>query len=252
MICNGWTSRVGALVVVLAAGIGCEKRASAPEPPASPLSRREDAPAPRSTGVIRGRAVLRGDLPKRRKLDTRDLGRTILSEDELVDPEDSGIQNVFVWVSRGGDRAATSGGDVVLGQREYMFRPRVQGAVAGQRLVVTNGDDTTHNVHLRPQRGREVNVTQPGLGRRDEIPLEATGVIHVTCDLHPWMEAWIHVLPHPYFAVTDEHGGFVLPGLPAGEVEVAAWHEVYASQARGLVLEEGETETVEFVFERQR
>ena len=34
------------------------------------------------------------------------------------------------------------------------------------------------------------------------------------CDVHSWMNAYVGVLDHPYFAVTAEDGGFDISGLP--------------------------------------
>jgi hypothetical protein len=39
------------------------------------------------------------------------------------------------------------------------------------------------------------------------------------------MNAEILVVPHPYYAVTDESGRFELTGVPPGEYEIVAWHE---------------------------
>jgi hypothetical protein len=33
------------------------------------------------------------------------------------------------------------------------------------------------------------------------------------------------VVPHPYYAVTDESGKFEITGVPPGEYEIVAWHE---------------------------
>jgi hypothetical protein len=33
------------------------------------------------------------------------------------------------------------------------------------------------------------------------------------------MNCYVHVLPHPYFAVTDKDGNFTIKGLPAAETE---------------------------------
>ena len=35
----------------------------------------------------------------------------------------------------------------------------------------------------------------------------------------------IFVVPHPYYAVTDESGKFELTDVPPGEYELVAWHE---------------------------
>ena len=45
------------------------------------------------------------------------------------------------------------------------------------------------------------------------------------CDVHAWMNAWVGVVNHPYFAVTGTDGAFSLPNLPPGTYTVEAWHE---------------------------
>ncbi len=39
------------------------------------------------------------------------------------------------------------------------------------------------------------------------------------------MNAEMLVIPHPYYAVTDESGRFELTEVPPGEYELVAWHE---------------------------
>jgi hypothetical protein len=39
------------------------------------------------------------------------------------------------------------------------------------------------------------------------------------------MNAEIMVVPHPYYAVTDESGRFELTDVPPGQYEIVAWHE---------------------------
>ena len=39
------------------------------------------------------------------------------------------------------------------------------------------------------------------------------------------MNAEMMVVPHPYYAVTDQNGRFELGDVPPGNYEVVAWHE---------------------------
>jgi hypothetical protein len=39
------------------------------------------------------------------------------------------------------------------------------------------------------------------------------------------MHAELLVVPHPYYAVTDESGHFELTDVPPGKYEIVAWHE---------------------------
>src|SRR5262249_18362056 len=38
----------------------------------------------------------------------------------------------------------------------------------------------------------------------------------IGCALHAWMKAWVFVVPHPWFAVTDAQGTFTIANVPPG------------------------------------
>jgi hypothetical protein len=38
----------------------------------------------------------------------------------------------------------------------------------------------------------------------------AAETLRVSCDVHRWMQGWIVVVDHPYYAVTDADGRFTL------------------------------------------
>ena len=49
--------------------------------------------------------------------------------------------------------------------------------------------------------------------------------ITLKCDIHPWMEGWIMVFDHPFFAVTGPDGSFEIRGVPAGKQQLILWQE---------------------------
>ena len=55
--------------------------------------------------------------------------------------------------------------------------------------------------------------------KADRLPIK------VTCNIHPWMNAWVGVFDHPYFAVTDADGKFQIPLAPAGNYRLVVWQE---------------------------
>jgi hypothetical protein len=77
--------------------------------------------------------------------------------------------------------------------------------------------------------------------------------INTKCFMHPWMSAYIHVLPHPFFAMTGEDGTFKIRGLPPGEYELTVLHESSALQATPatakIKLAAGETKTADFTYQ---
>jgi hypothetical protein len=69
-------------------------------------------------------------------------------------------------------------------------------------------------------------------------------MVSVRCDLHPWMQGWLGVLDHPYFAVTDAEGRFTLRDVPPGDYTLAVWHErLGTGTSRVTVAPKGTAET---------
>jgi hypothetical protein len=50
--------------------------------------------------------------------------------------------------------------------------------------------------------------------------------------------------------VSGDDGTFSLKGLPAGEYEVAAWHEKYGEQVQKIKVGDGEAKTIDFKFSK--
>jgi len=68
------------------------------------------------------------------------------------------------------------------------------------------------------------------------------------CDVHGWMNAYVGVLDHPYFAVSDTSGKFELKTLPAGTYTIEAWHEKLGAQTQSVTIGEKEEKEVTFTF----
>ncbi len=47
----------------------------------------------------------------------------------------------------------------------------------------------------------------------------------IQCTIHKWMNCWVRVFDHPYFAVTNEKGEFVIKDAPAGKFRLVVWQE---------------------------
>src|ERR1043165_1095257 len=68
------------------------------------------------------------------------------------------------------------------------------------------------------------------------------------CDVHGWMNAYVGVLDHPFFAVTDKDGKFSLKGLPPGTYTIEAWHEKAGTQTAQVTVGAKETKQANFTF----
>jgi hypothetical protein len=146
------------------------------------------------------------------------------------------LQNVFVYVKSGLPAGVTFPPvqpEIALQQQGCRYVPHVLGLHTAATLAVSSKDDTTHNVRPHPAINREWDSNiLPGADPFKKQFRKAEVMIPVKCGIHNWMSAYIGVLDHPFFAVTDANGQFTLAGLPPGEYEIESWHEVYKSQSR--------------------
>ena len=69
---------------------------------------------------------------------------------------------------------------------------------------------------------------------------------------HPWEKAYVGVLDHPFFAVTDEIGNFEIRGLPPGRYMLVVWHEKLGEQEREITVVDGESRKIDFTFEIEK
>ncbi len=146
--------------------------------------------------------------------------------------EGGGLANVFVYVKTGleGKKFEAKGEPPLLDQVNCMYEPYVMGVMTNQIFNVRNSDPVMHNVHPTPKPGsanKEFNLGQPTKGQVNPKSFPNPEVlVRFKCDVHQWMFAYVGVLEHPYFAVTDKNGEFKLPsGLPAGTYTIEAFHQ---------------------------
>jgi plastocyanin len=174
----------------------------------------------------------------------------LTTENEIVG-KDGSVENVFVYVKDGlGSRTFTAPSQpVVMDQKGCHYAPHVLGIQVGQPLQIVNSDDTLHNVHGLPKDNKEFNQGQPIQGMKMTHTFSTKEVmIPFKCDVHGWMNAWIGVLDHPYYAVTTADGSFSLKGLPPGTYTIEAWHEKLGTQTQTVTIGDKQTSDVSFTF----
>ena len=137
----------------------------------------------------------------------------------------------------------------MLDQKGCHYSPHVLGIQVGQPLQVLNSDSTLHNVHALPKANSEFNAGQPIQGMKTTHTFSTKEVmIPFKCDVHGWMNAWVGVLDHPYYAVTGADGTFSLKGLPPGTYTIEAWHEKLGTQTQMVTLGAKDNKDVAFTF----
>jgi len=187
-------------------------------------------------GTIKGRFLYGGDAPSAAEIkadkDVEVCGKHKLVNEELAVGADKGLANVVVFVRDKGvkvhpDAAAEAkGAKVVLDNKDCRFSPHVVVVQTGQPLIIKNSDTVGHNSNVATLKNPPSNSLIPA-GGESSIPFANEEAIpaQVTCNIHPWMKAWVVVRPNPYAAVSAADGSFEIKNVPAGEVELQLWHE---------------------------
>ena len=94
---------------------------------------------------------------------------------------------------------------VTIDQRGCTYGPRVVGLRLGQTLEIKNSDDLLHNVHSLSGRGNAFNIAQPMAGMVYKPKLkDLETMLRLSCDIHTWMTAFVGIVNHPYFSVTEK------------------------------------------------
>lgn len=161
------------------------------------------------------------------------------------------LANVFVYLKEGvtGSHPAPSD-QVVIDQQGCEYMPHVTGAVVGQPVVFRNSDGLLHNVKATPQNNRPFNISQPT--NMDSSPQrfsQAEVMIPVQCDVHGWMQMYVGVVAHPYFAVSGADGNFTISNVPPGTYTLEAWHEKYGVKTAQVTVDPNGTATVTFDYD---
>ena len=161
------------------------------------------------------------------------------------------VQNVFVYVKDGlGSFSYDPPTDMPkIDQRECRYHPHVFGMRVGQPLEIMNSDPTLHNIHAIPKTNSEFNNGQPIQGMKMTHTFDKPEVmVPFKCDVHGWMNAYVGVLDHPYFAVTDATGSFDIKNLPPGTYTIEAWHEKLGTMQQKVTIGAKETKDAPFTF----
>lgn len=177
-------------------------------------------------------------------------GKDVASEQVVVNPNNT-LRWVFIYVKKGleGKKFPTPSSKVSINQTGCMYNPHVFGMMASQPLEITNSDATLHNIHALPKNSSQFNIAQPNKGMKLTKTFDKSEVmVKIKCEVHNWMAAYVGVLDHPFYAVSDDKGNFSIKNLPPGDYELEAWHEKFGTKSMKITVGASDTKTVDFSF----
>jgi hypothetical protein len=236
--------RIGALLAVALAGVSVL------------VGRLEAGGAQGGRGTIKGHVKLTGKLPGnpviRMAADPMcarmNAGKRVIQM-IVAASIDGSLANTFVHLEGTFPQTPVPSTPVTIDQSGCVYSPRVVGVRIGQVLQLKNSDALLHNVHGISAHDNTFNVGQPMAGMVFQYKPKAEDImLRLKCDIHSWMYAYAGVVPHPYFAVSDDKGTFQIDNVPAGTHKILTWHERYGALTQTVKVTAGATATVEFAY----
>ena len=225
------------------------------ETPPAPIS----APIEQVTNgvevTITGSVLFQGKIPQGKRLNlpaacAKNFKGPVYSNEVIVN--NGKLQNVLVRVISGIEGKTFTDiptKEVELDQHGCMYTPRVVGARVGQKVTFINSDPVFHNVRSITAVNQRFNMAMPTKGQREtKIFNKPETFLQAKCSVHPWMGAYVAVMDHPYFSVTNSQGEFTIKNLPEGKYTIEAWHEVYGTQKQEIAVTKNGMTPLTFIF----
>jgi uncharacterized membrane protein/plastocyanin len=258
---------LGVLLVITHSKLTSQESSSGADPAAS--GAKLTASEPSSTGgpkqvanesvvgTVEVTVRLEGTPPPAKELNlgtcTTEAKGPVKSDAVLV--HEGKLENAFVWIKSGLDSykgPPPPSEPIVMDQHGCLYHPHVIGARVGQKVVFLNSDPVLHNVRTVAEKNAPFNDMMPTKDMSLTKTFDKPEVmVRAKCDVHPWMSAFVGVVPHPFFAVSSAAGEVTLQNVPAGTYEIEAWHEVFGRQTQKLEVTARKTTKATLTFKAQ-
>ncbi|MFQ5638583.1 MAG: carboxypeptidase regulatory-like domain-containing protein [bacterium] len=111
-----------------------------------------------------------------------------------------------------------------MDQQDLTFIPHILPIVVGTTVDFPNNDKVQHNV-FSPSKTKKFNLGSYPPEEFKSITFDTAGKVVLLCNVHPEMSAYIIVLKNPFFALSDENGGYLISNVPPGTYRVSTWHK---------------------------
>ncbi|MGD0990501.1 MAG: carboxypeptidase-like regulatory domain-containing protein [Candidatus Sulfotelmatobacter sp.] len=153
-------------------------------------------------------------------------GKKAVSLERLIIGSQGGVANTIVYLK---NISAGKAMDIPeqrrhLDQHHCRYIPHILLVPVTAELQMKSSDATLHTIHM--DGAATYNLPFPFPNQINSRNMNTPGLVSLRCNGgHVWMNAEMMVVPHPYYAVTDESGRFEFSNVPPGTYQVEAWHE---------------------------
>ena len=204
-------------------------------------------------GTITGTVKFEGTAPKLRPLRmdadpgcAKKHSGPVMPE-VLVLGDGNTMANIFIHVKGVPGTHAVPSEPTVMDQNGCQYVPHVMGVMIGQKFLIKNSDGLLHNVHSLAKINQAFNRAMPGAVTEAEFSFDKEELMFkIKCDVHPWMNAYVGVITHPFYDVTGKDGKFEIKGVPAGTYELVVWHERLGTKTASVTVGDSDTQTLDF------
>jgi plastocyanin len=205
--------------------------------------------------TLKGVIQFEGAVPPGKKLNlpsgcgAKSAGETYSNE---VIVNDGKLQNVLIRVVKGIEvnqfqEVPTT--EVILDQKGCQYSPRVVAARVGQKVTFINSDPIFHNVRSVTSVNQKFNMAMPRKDQRETKIFNKPEIfLQTKCSVHPWMTAYVAVMDHPFYDISDGKGDFEIKDLPVGTYTIEAWHETLGTQTQEIKITPESQPLLKFSF----
>lgn len=183
---------------------------------------------------------------------------------------DSRVKNAVVWLEGVAKGKVLPEKSVPITIKNCITEPHVGIGFVGGAYRFKNEDEILHTIQLklglayqkrvseRPVKdGATIyNLALPLKDAQIDKPIknyhkysEETGFIRIRSNTHNSIRGYIFIFDHPYAAVTDGNGAFVMDNIPPGEYILKVWHEGFGIQEKKVKVSSGEFVEINIAFE---
>lgn len=181
--------------------------------------------------------------------ETKYCGNSLPAKKYLI--RDRKIENVVVSLVGIKAGKTVPGEAVTVTDHNCEFMPHVVVGFRGNKINMKTDDPVLHtfDVHASVSGKELFHVGLHEQGSAVTKKLSKTGLMELSCYVHPWQRAYIYVFDHPYAAITDEKGRFSIKDIPPGTYAVEAWHEALGTRKiANIKIESGKTSTIKLEY----
>ena len=192
--------------------------------------------SPVHAGTIKGKIKYSGEVPVQVTHKTGKFKKVCGAEilDESLVLKNQKVKDVVIWLEgKNAKKLKNKPGTYTIDQKKCAYSPHILAMPQGSELTILTSDPINHNIHTYSFDNDPINIMfLPNQDYTQEM--EEPEVVKVSCDLHGWMEAYIVVTPHSYFAMTQNDGTFEIKDVPPGKYTLKLWHESLGEESRTI------------------